>query len=98
MKQWVGKGRSCFEKSKSGGEEEFEAFNQCRQQVLAGWAVGGQGTIYPENIGFPLYNDAKDMYVMMEMHYDNSQFKKGIYCSYLLYLYQYTTVYSIYSI
>lgn len=75
MKDLVGKGRPCFD---SEGEEAAGTnFYQCRQQVMAVWAVGGQGTTYPEDIGYPLYNEGKDMYVLMEMHYDNAQFKKG---------------------
>lgn len=34
---------------------------------------------YPNDVGVPLYEDVGDMYVMMEMHYDNSQFQKGMY-------------------
>lgn len=39
-----------------------------------------QAYTYPENIGMPFSNDMQDMYVLIEMHYNNqAQFQKGMF-------------------
>lgn len=38
-----------------------------------------QSYTYPDDVGFPIENPNGDMIIMIEMHYDNSQYKKGTY-------------------
>ncbi|KAK8380027.1 hypothetical protein O3P69_016584 [Scylla paramamosain] len=42
------------------------------------WAVGGEGEMFPEHVGFPIGEQGKATYFMMEMHYDNPNFREGV--------------------
>lgn len=47
------------------------ALSNCQDKVIIGWAVGGSGTFFPEEAGFPFGGPSDAKYVMMEVHYDN---------------------------
>ncbi|XP_047477058.1 DBH-like monooxygenase protein 1 [Penaeus chinensis] len=50
----------------------------CRSPIVA-WAVGSEGEIMPDHVGFPLREEhGGATYFMMEMHYDNPNFRQGI--------------------
>ncbi|XP_037780094.1 DBH-like monooxygenase protein 1 isoform X2 [Penaeus monodon] len=50
----------------------------CRSPIVA-WAVGSDGQILPNHVGFPLLEEhGGATYFMMEMHYDNPNFRQGI--------------------
>lgn len=44
-------------------------------KILGGWAVGGSGTSFPVDSGFPVGGHSHPQYVMVEMHYDNPEIK-----------------------
>ncbi|XP_078393553.1 DBH-like monooxygenase protein 2 homolog, partial [Cetorhinus maximus] len=52
-------------------------FARCTE-VLAGWAVGGQDLIYPDDAGFPLGGADDPVYYMLQIHYDNPQELTGV--------------------
>lgn len=60
---WVGTQRECY------GSQMPQIFNRCAQVTIA-WAVGSEGQMYPENVGFPIQSD-RPLYYMMETHYNN---------------------------
>ena len=48
------------------------AVSACDQiSVIAGWAVGGDEFVYPQDVGFPLGEEAGPMYMMLQIHYHN---------------------------
>lgn len=50
----------------------------CNVEFLAGWAVGAGDFVYPDGIAFPLLGDsAASRFVMIEVHYDNTNFHQG---------------------
>ncbi|XP_042889305.1 DBH-like monooxygenase protein 1 [Penaeus japonicus] len=50
----------------------------CRSPIVA-WAVGSEGEMLPEHVGFPLHEEhGGATYFMMEMHYDNPNYRQGI--------------------
>ncbi|XP_072355246.1 DBH-like monooxygenase protein 1 homolog isoform X2 [Scyliorhinus torazame] len=51
-------------------------FFNCESIILA-WAIGGKGFSYPADVGLSLGTSADPVYVMMEMHYDNSNYREG---------------------
>ncbi|XP_050715576.1 uncharacterized protein LOC126998176 [Eriocheir sinensis] len=48
----------------------------CNSPIVA-WAIGGEGEMFPEHVGFPM-GEADTTYFMMEIHYDNPNLKKGV--------------------
>ncbi|OQV17374.1 DBH-like monooxygenase protein 1 [Hypsibius exemplaris] len=40
-------------------------------EVAASWAVGGKGSTYPANAGFPITPELEGRYYLLEMHYHN---------------------------
>nr|XP_053647657.1 DBH-like monooxygenase protein 1 [Cherax quadricarinatus] len=46
---------------------------------LITWAIGSEGEMWPEHVGFPLgHGHGGADYFLLEIHYDNPTFKKGI--------------------
>ncbi|XP_067141854.1 DBH-like monooxygenase protein 1 homolog [Centruroides vittatus] len=58
----------CYENS------WIRQFQNCNI-IVSAWAVGGQGNLFPDHVGVPLYGNA---YYVLEIHYDNPSFTKGI--------------------
>ncbi|XP_065886142.1 DBH-like monooxygenase protein 1 homolog [Dysidea avara] len=57
--------------------DEFpEELNMCRTSVIiAGWAVGGEDFVFPEEVAFPIGGDDKvHTHFVLEMRYDNPNF------------------------
>ncbi|XP_047468824.1 DBH-like monooxygenase protein 1 [Penaeus chinensis] len=51
---------------------------KCNAPLIA-WAVGSEGEMFPEHAGFPLGEEhGGATYLMMEIHYDNPQLRKGV--------------------
>ncbi|ROT62616.1 dopamine beta hydroxylase [Penaeus vannamei] len=49
----------------------------CRSP-LVGWAVGNEGEVFPDHVGLPIGEEhGGATYFMMEMHYDNPNYKQG---------------------
>uniref|UniRef100_A0A914WP50 DOMON domain-containing protein n=1 Tax=Plectus sambesii TaxID=2011161 RepID=A0A914WP50_9BILA len=71
MSEYIGRAQGCFDDIKS-----FNPMEQC-DNVMAGWAVGGEEFVYPEDLGAPIFG-GDERFVMLEMHYDNSQLHKNI--------------------
>ncbi|CAG0897729.1 unnamed protein product [Darwinula stevensoni] len=57
------------------GSDHPQEWHLCRS-ILIGWAVGGEGETYPENVGYVLPEGG--MFFMLEMHYDNPEAVSGI--------------------
>jgi hypothetical protein len=70
VSNYTGHGQACY-------EEEGRGLLQCMTTVLTGWSKGGESIIYPEDIGLAFYSNSENSYLIMQVHYDNSQFKKG---------------------
>ncbi|KAK7083170.1 DBH-like monooxygenase protein 1 [Halocaridina rubra] len=50
----------------------------CSSPIVA-WAIGGEGEMFPEHVGFPLGEEhGGATYFMMETHYDNPNLQQGI--------------------
>ncbi|XP_042889307.1 DBH-like monooxygenase protein 1 [Penaeus japonicus] len=50
----------------------------CRSP-LVGWAVGSEGEVFPDHVGLPIGEEhGGATYFMMEMHYDNPNYRQGI--------------------
>ncbi|XP_070581119.1 DBH-like monooxygenase protein 1 homolog [Ptychodera flava] len=43
--------------------------------LIMGWAIGGGPYYFPENVGLPFGGDEDLSFVMIEMHYDNPEYK-----------------------
>ncbi|KAL9960044.1 hypothetical protein ACROYT_G033439 [Oculina patagonica] len=55
------------------------AIAQCAGiSAIASWAIGGKDFYYPENAGFPIGKADSPKVVILEIHYDNPENKKGI--------------------
>ncbi|KAF0308702.1 Dopamine beta-hydroxylase [Amphibalanus amphitrite] len=52
------------------------AVDQCKR-VLAAWAMGADPLVYPEEAGLPIGGPDFNPYVMLEVHYNNPNLKKG---------------------
>ncbi|XP_066249542.1 tyramine beta-hydroxylase isoform X1 [Euwallacea similis] len=50
---------------------------QLCKRVLAAWAMGAQPFTYPEEAALPLGGENFNPYVMLEIHYNNPELKKG---------------------
>ncbi|XP_035694936.1 DBH-like monooxygenase protein 1 homolog [Branchiostoma floridae] len=46
--------------------------------LMAAWAIGSEGIVYPEHVGFPVGGADDSRYVLVEMHYDNPHLASGI--------------------
>jgi len=78
QKNYLNRGRDCFDNPDlSDADNITDVFGRCMNQLLTVWTKGGQSIIFPENLGMPLYNDDGETFLMLQMHYDNSQFLKG---------------------
>ncbi|XP_076044750.1 uncharacterized protein LOC143027356 [Oratosquilla oratoria] len=50
----------------------------CNTPIIS-WAIGSQGEMYPDHVGYPLGEDNQGAtYFLLEIHYDNPDFKSGI--------------------
>lgn len=45
--------------------------NNCEEKMFFTWTIGGSGTFFPEEAGFPFGGPSDTRFVMMEVHYDN---------------------------
>ena len=53
-------------------------WNMCRS-ILAGWAVGSEGFVYPDDVGVPLCERfGGATYFKLEIHYDNPRLHQGV--------------------
>ncbi|XP_043230467.1 dopamine beta-hydroxylase-like isoform X1 [Amphibalanus amphitrite] len=52
------------------------AVDQCKR-VLAAWAMGADPLVYPEEAGLPIGGPDFNPYVMLEVHYNNPNLKRG---------------------
>lgn len=50
-------------------------WDQCMTAIVA-WAVGSQGEFLPDHVGLPLADGNKAKYFMLEIHYDNPEFRQ----------------------
>ncbi|XP_066941345.1 MOXD1 homolog 1-like [Macrobrachium rosenbergii] len=73
FERWIDvDGAQCF------GANMPVSWRYCTSPLVA-WAVGGEGNMVPENIGFPLGEEhGGATYFMMELHYDNPNLRKGV--------------------
>lgn len=62
------KGAQCY------GSVMPEDWNRCVSPVVT-WAMGSDGQFLPDHIGVPI--SGRDVYYMLEVHYDNPELKKG---------------------
>lgn len=54
------------------------SWSACNTPVVA-WAVGSEGEMYPEHVGFPLgEKHGGATYFMLEIHYDNPNLRTGV--------------------
>ncbi|KFM72379.1 DBH-like monooxygenase protein 1-like protein, partial [Stegodyphus mimosarum] len=51
-------------------------YSKC-ESVYAAWGIRGQAMVMPEKAGLPL-GDKPNLYFLLEIHYDNSEFRSGI--------------------
>ncbi|XP_042880997.1 uncharacterized protein LOC122258825 [Penaeus japonicus] len=66
------RGAQCF------GANMPLSWRKCSAPLVA-WAIGGDGEILPDNVGFPLGEEhGGATYFMMEIHYDNPDLKEGV--------------------
>lgn len=69
MEQYVTlKGAQCY------GQGMPDDWNKCVSPVVT-WAMGSDGQFLPDHIGVPI--DGREVYYMLEVHYDNPTLKKG---------------------
>lgn len=69
MSAYVNRGGDCF-------AGDTTPTDTCTL-VIGAWAIGGDPYIYPNNMGKPFFLP-EQQYLMMEIHYDNSNFDKGL--------------------
>ncbi|KAJ4447565.1 hypothetical protein ANN_09572, partial [Periplaneta americana] len=62
-------GESCYSATMP------QAWDQCMTAIVA-WAVGSQGEFLPDHVGLPLSDGDKAKYFMLEIHYDNPEFRR----------------------
>lgn len=62
------KGAQCY------GNSMPEDWNKCVSPVVT-WAMGSDGQFLPDHIGVPI--SGRDVYYMLEVHYDNPTLRKG---------------------
>ncbi|XP_029345132.1 MOXD1 homolog 1 [Acyrthosiphon pisum] len=68
MEQYVTlKGAQCY------GQGMPDDWNKCVSPVVT-WAMGSDGQFLPDHIGVPI--DGREVYYMLEVHYDNPTLKK----------------------
>uniref|UniRef100_A0A914XB51 DOMON domain-containing protein n=1 Tax=Plectus sambesii TaxID=2011161 RepID=A0A914XB51_9BILA len=72
MSEHLGKPAACFDDT-----QVFSPMRKCKD-YQAVWAVGGEDFVYPSNMGSPMFGDSKQRFVLLEMHYDNSNLTPGI--------------------
>ncbi|CAH1155572.1 unnamed protein product [Phaedon cochleariae] len=48
------------------------------KKVLAAWAMGAPPFIYPEEASLPIGGDKFNLYIMLEIHYNNPELKSGL--------------------
>uniref|UniRef100_A0A914UTA6 DOMON domain-containing protein n=1 Tax=Plectus sambesii TaxID=2011161 RepID=A0A914UTA6_9BILA len=72
MSEHLGKPAACFDDM-----GVFNPMHKC-SSYRAIWAVGGEDFVYPSNMGAPFFEDPKQRFVLLEMHYDNPDLKPGI--------------------
>jgi len=69
MEQYVTlKGAQCY------GQGMPDDWNKCVSPVVT-WAMGSDGQFLPDHIGVPI--EGREVYYMLEVHYDNPTMKKG---------------------
>ena len=62
-----------------GAEDAPEKLKHCKK-VLAAWAIGAQSFTYPEEAGLQIGgSDFPSLYVMLEVHFNNENKRKGTY-------------------
>ncbi|KAM3913327.1 putative DBH-like monooxygenase protein 2 [Leptodactylus fuscus] len=52
-------------------------FSQCMSATF-GWAVGGEQFDYPADAGFSIGTEGDPMYIRLEIHYSNFEYKEGL--------------------
>lgn len=53
-------------------------FNYC-EKFLINWAIGSEGEMLPDNVGFPLGEDhGGSTYLLFQTHYDNARYARDI--------------------
>jgi hypothetical protein len=64
-------------------EEWYAGYKEssCYQTIAYGWAVGGDNFSFPSHVGLLLSNNEGMQYVILEIHYDNSEYVQNIYDS-----------------
>ena len=71
MSRFVGHPEPCFSVD---GRFESEMM-QCSTRIIAGWAVGAGDSIQtPYPYGEPFFEQGRSPYVVLQIHYDNSDF------------------------
>ncbi|KAG7172306.1 MOXD1 1-like 1 [Homarus americanus] len=54
------------------------SWRYCKAPLIT-WAIGSEGEVFPDHVGFPLGEDHGGAdYFMLEIHYDNPSLKQGI--------------------
>ncbi|XP_064097931.1 MOXD1 homolog 1-like isoform X2 [Macrobrachium nipponense] len=73
MDEWLEvDGVQCYSKNMP------PSWKYCKVPLLA-WAVGSEGEMYPEHVGFPIgENHGGSSYFLMEMHYDNANLRQDV--------------------
>ncbi|XP_071533457.1 DBH-like monooxygenase protein 1 [Panulirus ornatus] len=71
--KWLGiRGTQCYSANMP------VSWLSCTTPIVS-WAVGSEGEVFPEHVGFPIGADHGGAnYFMLEIHYDNPSYKKGI--------------------
>nr|XP_042896022.1 DBH-like monooxygenase protein 1 isoform X2 [Parasteatoda tepidariorum] len=56
--------------------ETPQIYTKC-ESIYAAWGIGGLDLVMPEKAGLPL-GDKPNLYFVLEIHYDNSEFRSGV--------------------
>ncbi|KAL7633131.1 UNVERIFIED_CONTAM: hypothetical protein RMT77_016501 [Armadillidium vulgare] len=73
LEKWVTeKGAQCYSRNMP------LSWNACGRPIVA-WAIGSQGEFLPDHVGYPVGEDyGGATYFLLEIHYDNPEFKGGV--------------------
>src|SRR5262249_42912705 len=71
MSKYLGNPGPCYEDMNN-----LSSKPECTD-FRAVWAVGGDDFVYPENMGAPFFEDPKQRFMLLEMHYDNPDLAPG---------------------